>query len=266
MRLALLALALLATTDARAEIFPQVEEAGVIFGSGFEEGEQSLILRVDFVLLRGERIEPQVEPMFYWAHLSGDVAVMNLSPELSVPYHDIRFSAAGVRMEEWDTKLKGEAVNVQYSRNFALDHDHAVRVSVLQGEIGAMLPWLRKDGSYDLWVKLIAAALGYRMVAHAKELATYHGLYIGRLGAELGATVYPAAELPIRLFGGAYGDLSVDFSGNTLVDTKVYAGARIDWMRHLRLFAELARLTSKDGQVGVFKEAYQLMAGVILLF
>lgn len=234
-----------------------------------------LIVQVDVRFDKTNEIDPQVEPLYYILHISAAGSVVNPQGKGAIPYRDFRVSVFGWKSKELDSGIEAEAINFEYFNNFVIDEKRVLHVSLLQGSVGTELPWWKKDGEHDIYIKGFIDAFGYRMVDHIKDLEGHGDLYIGKVGAEAGLTYYPLAAFPVRTAIGADIDASIHLGGlspldwSRYSDRRYYVKATADWRQwghKFHFYVEGDQLKSTDNFVQSVAHGEQLMSGLLVFF
>jgi hypothetical protein len=263
-KLVLIALAFFASTLLRAGSPVDFEiGGGYQIGSGARDSEVILI-RVDFIHYANEN--RPVAPVYYVPRISGEFPVYDLTGKGEVSWMNLEFAPVGVKLEEWDTMINGEAGFVQVTKQYFVDEKTAVRVSALHGAAKLALPFWRERGAHDFFVQLMLDAIGYKMVTHLSTPNWFSGVRIGALGAEAGATIFPAGKFAVRALVGADADLNLDFHGNVQSDSEAYTMIRADasWGH---LYAKAAFVRASDGATGAAAvSGKEVLVGVRLAF
>jgi hypothetical protein len=249
------------STFASDEIFGSGAVGGGLFSaSGFGDhaglSGGSPLIKAEIVLNRGQESEEQVEPLYYYAHLNAEIAQGHV---------DIEFAPVGVKVHEEDNRIEGELIRTRVSREYALNQNFALRVTLFGGQATAMLPLWYAKGKHDLFVTLLLDALGYRLVSHLNHSELYQGFEVGRIGGEVGATVFPCEKLPVRLVFGGSGDLSVRL---TSMDSEIegHGSVRAEIRKWLRLSVDAQWVRDRDGESNETARARILRGTVLIVF
>ena len=240
---------------------------GIGVRSGVNPDSPNLLFKIEYLVFRHEDVEIPVEPMYYWLRLNGDVGINTSSNSGStIQDFNLNLALAGVRLHEWDDFLSGEAIRIEGSRNYQIDEKTVVRVTAFGGLARVMLPMWNEPGKHDLWIQAMLDVVGYKMASHLSELSTFHGFEVGRLGAELGMTIYPVEDFPIRLLAGGQASFAFNFSG-TQSDLQAYVALRSDISKRFKINFQAGIVGAHDGhQNSQFTHARQLVGGILVLF
>ena len=170
----------------------------------------AVVVRMDSRISKDTALPAELEPIFYFAHVDGDLA---LSPDerIALPYATIGFSPVGVRVAWFDDVGEAEAIRAVFKRNIALDQRHTLTLSALSGVVRTMPGILKAPGQFNFYLELGIDLLGYDFLRHFDPLRPdLHGVFLAGGDLGLGFRVYPA---PMRI--GLGGTLGADISAIT---------------------------------------------------
>jgi hypothetical protein len=266
MRSLLVSSLFLAATVAQAgELRPMIEiggggAAGLADGGGF-------LVRVGFSVA-GDSGSDGINAL-YLARLKGDVVA---TPDGTLPYLDLEFVPIALgAAADTDRALQTEIGTIRLlptrvTRDVRLNESYVVRVDVLG--LSLDMP-ISMPGKVELFARVAADALGYKVVSHVNQTGTFHGLNV--LDAELGvgARFNATDKLSVRILVGGAADVNLGGSGNGVAfqsDMKAFARLSADVSELVRFFVEGSlRGTVETGGPGFLSHS-QLLAGAVFFF
>ena len=175
-------------------------EIGLGLGGGDPAGP-SLWTEVDLAIRKDAGGRLEAEPVVRLLHLTAKGAFDPSRGEVAIG--ELRFSPIGIEASSRQGALGGEALRLRLARNDALDQRLSARAAALGGLLRTTPDALSAGDLLATFVTLEADALGYGYLAHRTGLSDLHGIYLGSGRLLLGASLFPANEVELRLVGGA---------------------------------------------------------------
>jgi microsomal dipeptidase-like Zn-dependent dipeptidase len=243
---------------------------GVGVSGGNTGGEAALLAQIDLSVRKDMASERAVEPIFYLVHLNADVSLVPGRHNI-LPYGELRFAPVGVRLNDLDNLLEGEALRARLRRHDALDQAAALQVALFGGVARVMPGILKARGGHNLFLQLEADLLGYKYLHHVdRQRSDLHAFYAGGAALLFGASVHPVQSLRLSIYSGLGSDISVVTSTASVgyqSDIAARAGSSLGTTdRRFVQFFEARWLASRESKDDLFHATPHYRGGVSVAF